>query len=60
MRSLIDRDQLGLVVAAVGGVSTVQDFDDFFSAGAHAVLCGSSPMYLPDLAIEAKKAHPEW
>jgi len=33
---------------------------DFFRAGADAVLMGSSPMYLPDLAVEAKAQHPEW
>ena len=52
--------QLPLSLAAVGGVSGVADIADFFDAGADAVLMGSSPMYLPDLAIEAKSKHPEW
>ena len=29
-------------------------------AGADAVLCGSSPAYLPGLAAEARRLHPEW
>ena len=60
VRRRIDRDALALAVVAVGGASTVPDLADFFSAGADAVLCGSSPMYLPHLAIEAKRLHPEW
>lgn len=59
-KDLIRADQLSLEVAAVGGVSTVDDIGDFFVAGADAVLCGSSPMYLPNLAQHAKQAHPEW
>lgn len=53
-------DKLSLRVAAVGGVSSVPDMADFFDAGADAVLLGSSPMYLPDLAVEAKRAEPGW
>lgn len=49
-----------LEILAVGGVSQVADMHDFFEAGAGAVMLGSSPMYLPDLAIEAKRVHPEW
>jgi dihydroorotate dehydrogenase len=59
-RECIDRDGLALQIAAVGGASTIDDIADFFQAGADAVLCGSSPMYLPDLAIDAKRAHSEW
>jgi len=32
----------------------VQDYEDFMAAGADVVLCGSSPMYLPSLAVEIK------
>ncbi|MEW6305241.1 MAG: hypothetical protein AB1705_17325 [Verrucomicrobiota bacterium] len=57
---LIQEDWLELSVAAVGGVSTVQDVQDFFDAGVNAVLMGSSPAYLPNLAAEIKSTHPEW
>ena len=48
--------QLPLALAAVGGVSSAQDYQGFINAGADAVLCGSSPMYLPDLASEIKQS----
>jgi dihydroorotate dehydrogenase (NAD+) catalytic subunit len=51
---------LDLEIAAVGGVSRLSDMADFFDAGAGAVLMGSAPMYLPDLAIEMKRVHPDW
>ena len=54
VRAVIDAEGLPLALAAVGGVSSVQDYEDFMAAGADAVLCGSSPMYLPDLAVEIK------
>jgi len=54
-RALIENENLSLALAAVGGVSSVADYKDFIAAGADAVLCGSSPMYLPDLACEIKK-----
>lgn len=57
---IIRSENLRLSLAAVGGVSSVPDFADFMEAGADAVLCGSSPMYLPHLAIDIKRAHPEW
>jgi dihydroorotate dehydrogenase len=60
VRECIQTDALALEIAAVGGASTVGDFTDFFAAGADAVLCGSAPMYLPNLAIDIKRAHPEW
>ncbi len=60
LKQCVREDELRLQVAAVGGASTVADLADFFDAGADAVLCGSSPMYLPNLAIHAKRAHPEW
>ena len=50
----IEAEGLNLALAAVGGVSSVADYQDFIEAGADAVLCGSSPMYLPDLAAEIK------
>lgn len=53
-RAVIDAEQLPLALAAVGGVSSLADYTDFMEAGADAVLCGSSPMYLPDLACEIK------
>lgn len=56
----IRREALALEVAAVGGVSCLADFEDFFNAGASAVLCGSSPMYLPNLAVEIQQLRPEW
>ncbi len=54
------RDGLSLSIVAVGGASRISDIDDFFSAGASAVLMASAPMYLPGLASEAKHLHPEW
>ena len=59
-REVILRDQLALEILAVGGAALVDDIEDFFQAGAGAVLMGSSPMYRPLLAIEAKQAHPRW
>ena len=59
-RSYVDREKLSLRLLAVGGASVVSDIEDFFSVGADAVLMGSSPMYQSELAMEAKKAHPEW
>lgn len=53
-RTAIEEENLDLALAAVGGVSSVADYQDFSEAGADAVLCGSSPMYLPDLAAEIK------
>ncbi len=51
---------LNLRLLAVGGASTAADIDDFFAAGADAVLMGSSPMYHPTLASEAKAQNPRW
>lgn len=59
-RRIIDREELALEIAAVGGVSTASDVADFFDAGADAVLLGSAPMYLPNLAAEWKGQHAEW
>jgi dihydroorotate dehydrogenase (NAD+) catalytic subunit len=52
--TIIRQNNLNLSVAAVGGVSQRQDATDFFEAGADAVMLGSSPMYLPDLAAELR------
>lgn len=53
-KDTINAEGLNLALVAVGGVSSVADYQDFIEAGADAVLCGSSPMYLPDLAAEIK------
>ena len=53
-KAAINAEGLNLALAAVGGVSSVSDYQDFIDAGADAVLCGSSPMYLPDLAAKIK------
>jgi len=58
--SIIREEQFDLAIAAVGGVSHPQDAEDFFAAGADAVMLGSSPMYLPDLAVQLKSANPGW
>jgi len=60
VRELIVQHCLSLELAAVGGVSRVSDAEDLFRAGADAVMCGSSPAFLPGLAVEMKAAHPEW
>jgi dihydroorotate dehydrogenase len=60
MAECIKRDGLSLEIAAVGGASSVEDFADFLKAGASAVLCGSSPMYQPNLARDVKRLQPEW
>ncbi|MCX7892883.1 MAG: hypothetical protein N2544_11030 [Burkholderiales bacterium] len=54
------RERLDLEVIAVGGVAALQDAEDFFAAGAHAVLMGGAPMYDPLLAVRMKRVHPEW
>jgi dihydroorotate dehydrogenase (NAD+) catalytic subunit len=57
---VVQSEGLKLAVVGVGGVSSDQDIRDFFDAGATAVLMGSSPMYMPDLALEIKRRHPDW
>ncbi|MFT4690366.1 MAG: dihydroorotate dehydrogenase (NAD+) catalytic subunit [Limisphaerales bacterium] len=57
---IIAAHSLNLEIVAVGGISKNEDMADFFDAGAGAVLMGSSPMYLPRLAVDAKLAHPNW
>lgn len=60
LRRRLDEKGIPMAIAAVGGVSTPDDVGDFLQAGADAVLCGSAPMYLPDLAIQTKALHPDW
>ena len=43
-----------LIGFALVCVSQAQDATDFFAAGAHAVMLGSSPVYLPDIASELR------
>jgi dihydroorotate dehydrogenase (NAD+) catalytic subunit len=57
---IIRDDSLNLTLVGVGGVAADEDVQDFFDAGAAAVLMGSSPMYMPDLAAEMKTRHPDW
>lgn len=57
---IIRTDNLKLTLVAVGGVSSDEDVQGFFDAGAAAVLMGSSPMYMPDIAAELKTRHPDW
>lgn len=59
-KRLVEDDGLGLGLVAVGGVGSMEDVEDFFMAGASAVLMGSAPMLHPPLAVECKRAHPEW
>ena len=59
-RAIVDTEDLGLAIAAVGGVSRMEDLADFYEAGADAIMLGSAPMYLPDLACEIKRVHPDW
>ena len=57
---IVRSENLKLEIIGVGGVSNEGDAHDFFDAGAAAVLMGSSPMYMPDIAAELKARHPEW
>jgi dihydroorotate dehydrogenase len=57
---VVRKERLDLQVIAVGGVASPEDAADFFSAGAHAVMMGSAPMYDPLLAARIKRVHPEW
>ena len=57
---IIEREGLRLQVAAVGGAATADDVARYFDAGADAVMMGSAPMYLPDLAAELKGARPDF
>jgi dihydroorotate dehydrogenase len=57
---IIAAENFKLTLVGVGGVSSDEDVRRFFDAGASAVLMGSSPMYMPDLAAEMKLRHPDW
>ena len=57
---IIRTENLKLTLVGVGGVSSDEDVQGFFDAGAAAVLMGSSPMYMPDIAAELKTRHPDW
>ena len=57
---LVRENELALEIVGVGGVSTVADAEEIFNAGAAAVMLGSSPMYLPELAVQMKKARPDF
>ena len=56
----MDEEDLDLAILAVGGASLVEDIETFFHAGANAVMLGSSPMYHPRLARDAKLHCPAW
>jgi dihydroorotate dehydrogenase len=53
-------DKLSLRVMAVGGVYAQEHAENYFNAGADAVMMGSVPMFDPTIAISFKQAHPEW
>jgi dihydroorotate dehydrogenase len=57
---IVAAENLKLALVGVGGVSSDEDVQRFFDAGAAAVLMGSSPMYLPDIGAEMKLRHPDW
>jgi len=57
---IISEQNFKLALVGVGGVSSDEDVHRFFDAGAAAVLMGSAPMYLPNLAAEMKLRHPDW
>ena len=59
-RRTVDEEGLNLAILAVGGASLVEDIETFFNAGANAVMLGSSPMYYPRLARDAKEHCPDW
>jgi dihydroorotate dehydrogenase len=56
--SIIDRDQLGLKVIAVGGAASVTEVRAFLRAGAYAALSASSAAWNPYLAAQIKRADP--
>jgi dihydroorotate dehydrogenase len=58
--AIIARERWSLAVVGVGGAAERENLERYFAAGASAVMMGSSPMYLPDLAAGAKRSHPEW
>ena len=56
--SIIDHDQLGLKVVAVGGAASANEVQAFLHAGAYAALSASSAAWNPYLAAEIKRADP--
>jgi hypothetical protein len=56
--SIIDRDQLGLKVVAVGGAASVNEVQAFLRAGAYAALSASSVAWNPYLAADIKGGDP--
>jgi dihydroorotate dehydrogenase len=57
---IIRDENLDLAIAAVGGAASADDITRYFAAGPDAVLMGSAPMYLPNLAADVKASHPDW
>jgi dihydroorotate dehydrogenase len=57
---VIAADNFKLALVAVGGASSDEDVQGFFNGGAAAVLMGSAPMYMPNIAAEMKLRHPDW
>jgi dihydroorotate dehydrogenase (NAD+) catalytic subunit len=55
---IVQQNDLGLEIVGVGGVSSAADARAFRESGAAAVMLGSSPMYLPELALKIKEADP--
>jgi dihydroorotate dehydrogenase len=56
--SIIDREQLGLKVVAVGGAASVTEVQAFLRAGACAALSASPAAWNPYLAAQIKRADP--
>lgn len=57
---IVREKEMTLEIVGVGGVSTINDAGEFFDEGAAAVMLGSSPMYLPDIAMHMKKVRPDY
>jgi len=57
---IVSKDGLSLKVVAVGGVSSIDDAEPYFDAGAAAVMMGSAPMFDPTLAVSFKENRPDW
>lgn len=57
---IVQRDALSLKVIGTGGIAKPSDAAEFFEAGAYAVFSASGAIFDPHLAIEMKRAHPDW
>lgn len=57
---IVERDRLSLKIVGTGGFGKPEDAAEFFDAGAYAVFSASGAIFDPHLAIEIKKAHPDW